>query len=77
MEPHASAPGVRRVAISCGDSQGDLADPSIAVHVACRGKGRENRVTPLDAQTVAVLRAYNATLPTGSSVAFPPDPGPG
>ncbi len=31
MEPDASAPGVRRVAISCGDSHRDLADPSIAV----------------------------------------------
>jgi site-specific recombinase XerD len=40
-------------------------------HVVCSGKGRKNRVTPLDAQTVAVLRAYTATLPAGSSILFP------
>jgi|SRR5665647_993335 len=34
-------------------------------HVACQGKGRKKRITPLDRQTVAVLRQYTATLPVG------------
>ena len=42
-----------------------------AAHVACCGKGRKNRVTPLDAQTVAVLRAYTVTLPPSTAVLFP------
>lgn len=40
-------------------------------HVVCRGKGRKNRATPLDAQTVAVLRAYTAALPAGTLFVFP------
>jgi len=40
-------------------------------HVVCRGKGRKNRVTPLDAQTAAILRAYIAVLPPGTSIVFP------
>ncbi len=40
-------------------------------HVVCRGKGRKNRVTPLDAQTVEVLRAYTAALPPGTGFVFP------
>jgi integrase/recombinase XerD len=42
-----------------------------AAHVVCHGKGRKNRVTPLDAQTVAVLRAYTASFPDGADVVFP------
>lgn len=42
-----------------------------AAHVVCHGKGRKNRVTPLDAQTVGVLRAYTTSLPTGADVVFP------
>ncbi|MGH9248305.1 MAG: tyrosine-type recombinase/integrase [Acidimicrobiales bacterium] len=42
-----------------------------AAHVVCRGKGRKNRVTPLDAQTVAVLRVYTANLPLGTGIVFP------
>jgi len=34
-------------------------------HVACEGKGRKKRITPLDRQTVAVLRQFIATLPAG------------
>lgn len=41
-----------------------------AAHVTCHGKGRKNRITPLDAQTVAVLRAFT-TLPTGTEILFP------
>jgi integrase/recombinase XerD len=41
-----------------------------AAHVTCLGKGRKNRITPLDAQTVAVLRAFT-TLPTGTEILFP------
>jgi site-specific recombinase XerD len=44
---------------------------SAGAHVVCRGKGRKNRVTPLDAQTVAVLRAYTAVVPAGTSIVFP------
>jgi integrase/recombinase XerD len=34
-------------------------------HVACQGKGRKKRITPLDRQTVAVLRELTATVPAG------------
>lgn len=43
----------------------------VAAHVACRGKGRKDRNTPLDRQTVAVLRAFTATLPLEADVLFP------
>jgi integrase/recombinase XerD len=42
-----------------------------AAHVACRGKGRKNRVTPLDRPTAATLRQYVATLPAATQVLFP------
>jgi integrase/recombinase XerD len=42
-----------------------------AAHVACRGKGRKNRVTPLDRQTAAILREYITTLPAGTEILFP------
>jgi len=35
-------------------------------HVLCRGKGRKNRTTPLDRQTVRVLQAFAAERPSGS-----------
>jgi integrase/recombinase XerD len=35
-------------------------------HVLCRGKGRKNRTTPLDRQTVRVLKAFAAEQPSGS-----------
>jgi integrase/recombinase XerD len=41
-----------------------------AAHVTCHGKGRKNRITPLDAQTVAVLHAFT-TPPTGTQILFP------
>ncbi len=34
-------------------------------HVACQGKGRKKRITPLDRETVAVLRELTATIPAG------------
>ena len=40
-------------------------------HVVCRGKGRKNRATPLDALTVEILRAYTAALPPGTGFVFP------
>jgi site-specific recombinase XerD len=40
-------------------------------HVVCRGKGRKNRITPLDPQTVAVLRPYIAALPADAVFVFP------
>jgi integrase/recombinase XerD len=42
-----------------------------AAHVVCHGKGRKTRTTPLDAQTVAVLRGYTATLPDQTGIVFP------
>jgi site-specific recombinase XerD len=42
-----------------------------AAHLTCRGKGRKNRITPLDAQTVAVLRAFTTNLPNVTDVLFP------
>jgi integrase/recombinase XerD len=59
-----------RVSELTGLTPGDL-HLGTAAHVVCRGKGRKNRVTPLDAQTVGVLRAYTAGLPTGADVLFP------
>jgi site-specific recombinase XerD len=44
----------------------------LAAHVACRGgKGRKDRVTPLDRQTITILRDFIATLPVGAGVLFP------
>lgn len=40
-------------------------------HVACHGKGRQQRITPLDRQTAQALHRYIATLPAGSTVLFP------
>jgi len=40
-------------------------------HVACHGKGRKKRITPLDRRTVAVLREFTATLPAGDGFLFP------
>lgn len=35
-------------------------------HVLCRGKGRKNRTTPLERQTMQILKALAAETPTGS-----------
>lgn len=40
-------------------------------HVACTGKGRKRRITPLDQQTVTVMHRYLASLPAASAVVFP------
>ena len=40
-------------------------------HVACTGKGRKRRITPLDQQTVTVMHQYLAGLPAASAVVFP------
>lgn len=42
-----------------------------AAHVACTGKGRKKRMTPLDRPTVAILREYVATLPAATQNLFP------
>jgi integrase/recombinase XerD len=42
-----------------------------AAHIVCSGKGRKNRVTPLDRETVDVLRGFTATLPAHTDVLFP------
>lgn len=42
-----------------------------AAHVAVTGKGRKNRVTPLDRPTAAVLRQHAATLPETAQFLFP------
>lgn len=40
-------------------------------HVVCHGKGRRQRITPLDRQTAEILRRYISTLPADSGVLFP------
>lgn len=40
-------------------------------HVACNGKGRRRRITPLDRETVRVLRNFTGTLPAVADVLFP------
>lgn len=40
-------------------------------HVACHGKGRRRRITPLDRQTADILRRHIDTLPADSDVLFP------
>jgi site-specific recombinase XerD len=43
-----------------------------AAHVACRGKGRKHRITPLTAATVAILRDWiSETGGTGADPLFP------
>jgi integrase/recombinase XerD len=43
-----------------------------ALHAACRGKGRINRTTPLDAGTVAVLKTHLAETGAGpAELVFP------
>jgi integrase/recombinase XerD len=43
-----------------------------AAHVACRGKGRKHRITPLTAATVAILRDWiSETGGTGTDPLFP------
>lgn len=42
-----------------------------AAHALCHGKGRKDRATPLDRQTVAVLRTYLAERPTRAGFVFP------
>ena len=40
-------------------------------HVACTGKGRKRRITPLDQQTVTTIRRYLAGLPADTQFLFP------
>lgn len=40
-------------------------------HVACTGKGRKRRITPLDQQTVTTIRHYLVGLPAGTQFLFP------
>ena len=40
-------------------------------HVACTGKGRKRRITPLDRPTVTTMRRYLAGLATEPAVLFP------
>ena len=42
-----------------------------APHVACTGKGRRRRVTPLDQQTVTTIRRYLVGRPAGTPLLFP------
>ena len=43
-------------------------------HVACHGKGRKNRITPLTTQTIATVRAWTAENP-GPGPLFPTNRG--
>src|SRR3954451_2211846 len=45
-------------------------------HVVCRGKGRKNRVTPLDAQTVASCAPTSPSCLQAPASCFPPGPVP-
>lgn len=40
-------------------------------HVVCHGKGRKDRITPLDRQTVRVLRELTAKPPEAEAFVFP------
>lgn len=40
-------------------------------HVACTGKGRKRRITPLDKQTVTTIRRFLTALPAGTQFLFP------
>lgn len=42
-----------------------------APHVVCHGKGRKDRITPLDRQTVRVLRELTATALEAEAFVFP------
>jgi integrase/recombinase XerD len=42
-----------------------------APHVVCHGKGRKDRITPLDRQTVRVLRELTAKASTAETFVFP------
>lgn len=42
-----------------------------APHVVCHGKGRKDRITPLDRQTVGVLRELTAKATTTAGFVFP------
>jgi len=42
-----------------------------APHVVCHGKGRKDRITPLDRQTVRVLRELTAKVPEAEAFVFP------
>ncbi|MGB6455055.1 MAG: tyrosine-type recombinase/integrase [Streptosporangiaceae bacterium] len=59
-----------RVSELTGLSPGDI-HLANAAHVASQGKGRKNRITPLDRPTTAILRRYIATLPPASQFLFP------
>jgi len=41
-----------------------------AAHVVCHGKGRKDRITPLDRQTVQVLRAHTANTTNPDAFVF-------
>ena len=43
----------------------------IGPHVACTGKGRKRRITPLDQPTVTTMRRYLASLAAEPAVLFP------
>src|SRR2546429_195904 len=49
----------RRAAELTALTRGDL-HLGVGAHVACHGKGRKDRITPLTADTVSVLRAWLA-----------------
>ena len=65
-----------RVSELTGLSPSDL-HLGTGAHVVCRGKGRKHRITPLDRQTVTVLRAYTARCPQRPVSCSPPAPEPG
>ena len=57
-------------AVACWKGSG-LARPLDAAHALCHGKGRKDRGTPLDRETVAVLRVFIAERATPDGYLFP------
>lgn len=80
---HSTAAGRRdhaliQVAITTGMRVSELTALKItdvhlgtAPHVVCHGQGRKDRITPLDRDTVRVLRTLTATAPTSEAFVFP------
>lgn len=67
-----------QVAVTTGMRVGELTTLKLtdvhlgtAPHVVCHGKGRKDRITPLDRQTVSVLRELTANAPTAEAFVFP------
>lgn len=61
-----------RISELAGLTRGDV-HLGAGAHVACHGKGRKDRITPLTAATVAVLRGWLDELPTDPDIPLFPN----